>query len=104
MAVLVQITDGLTFAAGLRWGLPIAVEANPVARHVYGSFGLAGVIDAKLALVAAIVLAIAVAQHVAPRRAIGRRRVLIGAGVVAAGGAIGTLANLAFLLPVLRVA
>ncbi len=103
-AVLVQITDGLTFAAGLRWGLPIEVEANPVARHLYGSFGIAGVIDVKLAVVAGIILALALAQHVAPRRSVGRRRVLVGAVVLAVGGLFGTVANLAVLLPVLRVA
>ena len=103
-AVLVQITDSLTFAAGLRLGLPLEVEANPVARHLYGSFGVAGVIDVKLAVVAAIIVAVALAQRVAPRQSIGRRRVLIVAAVIAAGGLFGTVANLAVLLPVLRVA
>ena len=103
-AVLVQITDSLTFAAGLRSGIPLEAEANPVARHLYGSFGIAGVIDVKLAVVAAIILALALAQRVAPRQSIGRRRVLVGAVVLAAGGLFGTVANLAVLLPVLRVA
>lgn len=103
-AVVAQLTDGLTFVAGLRTGIPLEAEANPLARLLFGASGLAGVIDFKLAALALIMVAIAVAQHVAPGRAVGRRRVLIATAVIAAGGAIGTLANLSVLLPALRVA
>ncbi len=103
-AVVAQLADGLTFVAGLRSGIPLEAEANPVARLLYQGLGLAGVIDFKLATLALIVVIVAVVQHVAPRRAVGRRRVLLATIVVAAGGAIGTFANLSVLLPVLRVA
>ncbi len=103
-AVVAQLADGLTFVAGLRSGIPLQAEANPVARLLYDVLGLAGVIDFKLAALALVVVIVAIAQHVAPQRTVGRRRVLLAATVIAAGGAIGTLANLSVLLPALRVA
>ncbi len=103
-AVVVQLTDGLTFAAGLRSGVPLQTESNPIARDLYGSFGIVGVFDLKLIGVALVIVVVAVAQCLAPRRVVGWRRVLIAMAVVAIGGFVGTVANLSVLLPQVRVA
>jgi hypothetical protein len=103
-AVALQLTDGLTFAAGIRLGMPLEVEANPLARLLFGEFGMPGVIGFKLAAVALVLGLIALAQRVAPHVAAGRRRVLVGSAVVGVAGVLGTAANLWALLPILRVA
>ena len=67
VAVVVQLTDGLTFVAGLRSGVPLQAESNPIARDLYSSYGLVCVFDLKLVGVALIIVAVAVAQRMAPR-------------------------------------
>jgi hypothetical protein len=104
VAVVMQLTDGLTFAAGLRLGVPLRVEANPLARHLFADFGLLGVIGFKLAGIALILVLVGLAQRVAPHAAAGRRRVIVGSAVVGIAGILGTVANLWALLPALRVA
>ena len=103
-AVVVQLTDGLTFAAGIRLGIPLEVEANPLARFLFGEFGMLGVIGFKLAAVALVLVLVGLAQIVAPHVGAGHRRVLVGSAVVGIAGVLGTVANLWALLPVLRVA
>ena len=103
-AVVVQLTDGLTFAAGLRLGVPLEAEANPLARILFVDIGMLGVIGFKLAAVALVLGLIGLAQIVAPHVGAGRRRVLVGSAVVGIAGVLGTVANLSALLPVLRVA
>ena len=102
-AVVVQLADGLTFAAGLRLGVPLEAEANPLARLVFVDFGVLGVISLKLAAVALVILLVGLAQHGTPNVAAGRRRVLVGSAVIGVAGVIGTAANLWALLPVLGV-
>lgn len=102
-AVVVQLADGLTFAAGLRLGVPLEAEANPLARLVFVDFGMLGVLGLKLAAVALVILLVGLAQHGTPNVAAGRRRVLVGSAVVGAAGVIGTAANLWALQPFLRV-
>lgn len=103
-AVVVQLTDGLTFAAGIRLGVPLEVEANPLARLLFGEFGMLGVIGFKLAAVALVLVLVGLAQHVTTNGAAGRRRVLVGSAVVGSAGALGTAANHWALLPVLGLA
>lgn len=103
-AVVLQLTDGITFAVGMRLGVPINVEANPLARLLYVDYGLLGVIGLKLAAVALALVLLALAQHGAPHWHVGRRRVLVGSAVVGFAGILGTFANVWALLPVLRVA
>ena len=98
----VQLTDGLTFAAGIRLGIPVGVEANPLARLLFGEFGLLGVIGFKLAAIALVLGLVRLAQIVAPQGGAGRRRVLVGSAVVGFAGVLGTVANLLALLPVIR--
>jgi hypothetical protein len=100
-AVVVQLTDGLTFAAGISLGIPPEVEANPLARLLFGEFGMLGVIGFKLAAVALVLGLIGLAQIVAPHVGAGSRRVLVGSAVVGISGVLGTVANLWALLPVL---
>lgn len=57
LATLAQVTDGLTFAVVVR-DVPIAAEANPIARALMESAGLAGVLGYK-AVGAAIIAALA---------------------------------------------
>lgn len=102
-AVVVQLADGLTFAAGLRFGVRLEAEANPVARLVFVDFGVLGVIGFKLAAVALVLVLIGLGQHFTPSEAAGRRRVLVGSAVIGVAGIIGTAANLWALLPVLGV-
>jgi Domain of unknown function (DUF5658) len=100
-AVVVQLADGLTFAAGLRLGVPLEAEVNPLARLVVVEFGVLGVVGFKLAAVALVLVLVGLAQHVTPNVAAGRRRVLVGSAVVGVAGILGTAANLWALLPVL---
>ena len=104
VAVVAQLTDGLTFAAGIRSGIPLEAEANPLARLLFGEFGMLGVIGFKLAAVALVLGLVGLAQIAAPHVGAGRRRVLVGSAVVGIAGALGTVANLWALLPVLRFA
>ena len=103
-AVVAQLTDGLTFAAGLRLGVPLEAEANPLARLLYVELGLLGVIGFKLAVVALVLVLVSLAQLTAPHVAVGRRRVLVGSAVFGIAGVLGTVANLWALVPAFRVA
>jgi hypothetical protein len=103
-AVVVQLTDGFTFAAGIRLGVPLEVEANPLARLIFGEFGMLGVMGFKLAAIALFLGFVALAQLGAPHFGAGRRRVLVGSAVVGMAGVLGTVANLSALLPVIRFA
>jgi Domain of unknown function (DUF5658) len=103
-AVVVQLADCLTFAAGLRLGVPLAAEANPLARLLFHGSGLLGVIGLKLAAIALVLVLVGVAQHLAPHVEASRRRVVVGSAVVGIAGLLGTAANLWTLQHLLRLA
>jgi hypothetical protein len=103
-AVVAQLTDGLTCAAGLCLGVPLEVESNPLARLLYVELGLLGVIGFKLAVVVLVLVLVAFAQLMAPHVSVGRRRVLVGSAVFGTAGVLGTVANLWALVHALRVA
>jgi hypothetical protein len=100
-AVVVQLTDGLTFTAGMRLGISLEVEANPLARLLFGEFGMLGAIGFKLAAVALVLGLVGLAQIAAPHVGAGSRRVLVGSAVVGIAGVLGTVGNVWALLPVL---
>lgn len=82
LAALAQVADGLTFAVAVR-DVPIAAEANPIARALMESAGLAGVLGYKAAAVALI--------GALCYRFRGRRRLV---GAIALIGLVGTASNL----------
>jgi hypothetical protein len=87
-AVVVQLADGLTFAAGLRFGVRLEAEANPLARLVFVDFGMLGVIGFKLAAVALVLVLVGVAQHFT------RARLAVAAGCSSGAQSLGSRGSL----------
>jgi Domain of unknown function (DUF5658) len=103
-AVVAQLTDGLTCAAGLRLGVPLEVESNPLLRLLWVELGPLGIVGFKLAAVALLLVLVSLAQLTAPHVAVGRRRVLVGSAVFGIAGVLGTVSNLWALVTAFRVA
>ena len=93
-AVAAQLADAVTFVAAIGAGVPLVGEANPLARAIYPVAGSGGVVDLKLAGVAALVALLAFGERWRPNRVGSFRFVLVGAVIIGLVGTVGTIANM----------
>ncbi len=100
VAVAAQLADAVTFAVAVRAGVPLADEANPIARAIYPVIGLGGVVDLKLAGLAVLVLLLALSERLRIGRSGGLRLVVVGGALIAIAGVVGALANVGAALSV----